>query len=116
MHSYLESYSASACDSSLPTLDDQISLALLLLVRLVGRAARPTLPVRRALSEAPVCVHASSPFGRRRDAAKRECRFWRASVDSERRVVGHVRDKAPWHKWYVPQPAWLPSLYSAVSC
>jgi hypothetical protein len=31
-------------------------------------------------------------------------------------VKGHVRDKAPWHKWYVPQPAWLPPLYSAVSC
>ena len=31
-------------------------------------------------------------------------------------VKGHVRDKAPWHKWYVPRPAWLPALYSAVSC
>ena len=47
------SYSASAYDGSLPTLDDQISLALLSLVRLVGRAARPTLPVRRTLGEAP---------------------------------------------------------------
>ena len=30
-------------------------------------------------------------------------------------VAGHVRDKAPWHKWNVPQPSWLPPLYRAIS-
>lgn len=31
-------------------------------------------------------------------------------------VKGHVMDKAPWHKWYVPRPVWLPALYGPVSC
>lgn len=42
-----------AYDGALPAHDDQISLASLSLARLVSRAARPTLPVRRTLSEAP---------------------------------------------------------------
>ena len=31
-------------------------------------------------------------------------------------VKGHVRDKAPWHEWYVPRPAWLPAQYAPLSC
>ena len=30
-------------------------------------------------------------------------------------VKRHVRDKAPWHVWREPQPAWLPPLYRIVA-
>ena len=30
-------------------------------------------------------------------------------------VKRHVRDKAPWHVWREPQPAWLPATYRVVA-